>query len=158
MSLYGLCQPTLIQINSTLCSAVIACCFFFARLTIPPHGFSNDAWPLSVCCVSHANPTPSAKLCYLCVNMSHASFCMHACFLFLLFFFFFFIFFGNASLLRRSNLRLKITNGGDTANVNRDCFTVRKPTLDCSVSTNSRFCFCRLEHTPTSTHSASSVD
>ena len=43
-----------------------------------------------------------------------------------------------------------------TADVSRDCFFYReKPTLDCSVSTNSRFCFCR-PNAPTSTHGASS--
>lgn len=75
VSLFGLCQPTLLQINSTLCSAVIACYFSF----IPRHGFSNDAWLLNVCRVSHADLKPAEKKLCICVCV-YASFWMHACF------------------------------------------------------------------------------
>lgn len=53
----------------------------FARHIIPSHGFSDDAWLLSACCVSHANPTLTASV-FACVYMCHVdmSQCLHACF------------------------------------------------------------------------------
>lgn len=105
VSLFGLCQPTLLQINTTLCSAVIACYFSF----IPRHGFSNDAWLLNVCRVSHADLKPAEKKLCICVCVCICKF-LNACMF----------------LQRRSNLRLKMTNGGDTLDVTHDYFIVRK--------------------------------
>lgn len=136
VSLFGLCQPTLLQINTTLCSAVIACYFSF----IPRHGFSNDAWLLNVCRVSHADLKPAEKkTVHLCVCVYMQVFeCMHV-----------------SSKTEQSEVK------NDKRWWHLRChswlFYCEKETLDCSVSTNSRFCFCRLD-TLTSTHSASSLD
>lgn len=79
VSLFGLCQPTFIQINPTLCSAVIACYFSLPDAPFFLTDFPNDAWLLSVCRVLHANPTPPKQGCaFVYVYMSYASF-LNAC-------------------------------------------------------------------------------
>lgn len=76
VSLFGLCQPTLFQINSTLCSAVIACYFSF----IPRHFFIFQmmlgCW---MCAVLHMLIWNQLKKRCICVCV-YASFWMHACF------------------------------------------------------------------------------
>lgn len=149
MSAFGFCQPTLIQINSTLCSAVIACYFPLPSAAV---FFMDFKLCLAAVCasvmfaVSHANPTSTVKLRVLlrvCVNVSCASF-LSACM----------YFFGNASGLffclffwKRSKLE-KNVKMVVTAKMFVVVMFCDKQTLECSVSTNSRFSFCLL-NTPT---------
>lgn len=78
-------KPTLFHIISALCSAVIAC---YLSLSGSPAlmDFSNDAWLLNVCPVSHANLKSTDKknkncACVgVCVDMSHATVWMHGSF------------------------------------------------------------------------------
>lgn len=76
VSLFGLCQPTFIQINPSLCSAVIACYFSLPDAPFFPTGFPNDAWLLSVCRVSHANPAQQSKAAHLCIWVMQVFECM----------------------------------------------------------------------------------
>lgn len=102
MSLFGLCQqtPHSDQLHTLFSSHRML--LFFVRHGIPRQGFSYDALPLNVCCVSHANVKPSEILC-ICVCEYESCKFLNVCM----------CLFGNASLLRWSNLRLKITNDGD---------------------------------------------
>ncbi len=74
VSLSGLCQPTLIQINSTLCSAVIACFFSLPDTPFLLMDFQTllGCWMCAVFCMLIQHQLQSCV--FVCVNMSHANF------------------------------------------------------------------------------------